>query len=81
MLRRKLIINVIIIFVCGAVALSLPVFVKHWQSAPTATASDNNNNYHLVSNVLELAKDANIRVCCEGVEKKEPHYTVGGNAN
>ena len=28
-------------------------------------------NYHLVSNVLELAKDANIRVCCEGVEKKE----------
>lgn len=48
MMRRKLIINVIIIFVCGAVALSLPVFVKHWRSAPTATASDNNNNHRLV---------------------------------
>ncbi len=34
-------------------------------------------NYHLVSNVLELAKDANIRVCCEGVEKKEEMKVLG----
>ena len=34
-------------------------------------------NYHLISNVLELAKDANIRVCCEGVEKKEEMRILG----
>ena len=30
-----------------------------------------------MSNVLELAKDANIRVCCEGVEKKEEMKVLG----
>lgn len=35
MFRRKLMINIIVFVVCGAIALTIPVLVNHWESTPT----------------------------------------------
>ena len=50
MLRRKLIFNFVILAVCGAIALTLPVIANHFKKKPaTATANNNPHNYKLSS--------------------------------
>ena len=40
MSRRKLMINLIIFAVCGAIALTIPVFVNCWQDKSTMASND-----------------------------------------
>ena len=41
MLRKKLLINLAIILICGAIALSLPVIVSHLQKPTSASTEEN----------------------------------------
>ena len=49
MLRRKLMINIIVFAVCGAIALTIPVFVNYWHKT---TASASEQTYTLTSTFL-----------------------------
>ncbi|MBR4418954.1 MAG: hypothetical protein IKT33_03020 [Clostridia bacterium] len=51
MLRRKLIFNLVVLAVCGAIALTIPVIANHFKKKPTAATSNNNNpnSYKLTS--------------------------------
>lgn len=48
MLRRKLMINLLVIIISGIVILSIPVIVNHLTKS-TQAATDQTNNYTLVS--------------------------------
>jgi|GEM_PF-2589551 len=49
MLRKKLFLNLLIILVCGTVALSLPVIASHIQTPTNASTNESTSDWQLVS--------------------------------
>ena len=49
MISRKLMINIIVFVVCGAIALTIPVFINYCQSTPAAAGDETQLPYVLHS--------------------------------
>ena len=49
MFRRKLMINIIVFVVCGAITLTIPVLVKYWQQTPVTAGEEPEPTYELHS--------------------------------
>lgn len=47
MFRRKLIINILVFVVCGAIAFTIPVLVNYWQTTPTLASNEPNPDHDL----------------------------------
>ena len=52
MFRRKLLINLCVVLVCGTIAISLPVIVNHMQKPVQATGQSGSSNWELTSKLV-----------------------------
>lgn len=49
MFRRKLVLNIVIVLICGLIAISLPVIVNHMSRTAHANNQPNTEDWQLVS--------------------------------
>ena len=59
MFRRKLLINLCVVLVCGTIAISLPVIVNHMQRPAQASEQSNKYDWELTSELIKYDNQAN----------------------